>query len=99
MFVIPVGLMFYKKFTDDLSWIELHQGDYDLVALLFVIMQVLIRNIVISMKYGTTPERVMHRFETTLLNEKEIDATLLSQGWITVNPASFLKEVEESVVR
>ena len=38
MFIIPVMLLLYKKITDGQTWIELHEGDYDLVVLLFTIL-------------------------------------------------------------
>ena len=59
--IIPVCLLLHELSTSDQTFVELNQGDFDLVVLFFTFLNFLIRFLVISMKYGTMSEQLMRQ--------------------------------------
>jgi hypothetical protein len=82
LWFFPLSLVVYKKITLDVDWMELHNGDFDLVALLFVGLQVFFRAIIISMKYGTITEQHMRHTRTNPFTLAELQAGLTVLGWL-----------------
>lgn len=54
--IVPVTMVTYRLNTTEDTIDDLHEGDYDMVPFIFVGLQIFIRAIIISMKYGTVTE-------------------------------------------
>ena len=58
LFLIPLILLIHLKVSNGYTWMECHKNGLDLVAILFVFLQSIIRAVMVSMKYGTISEKV-----------------------------------------
>jgi hypothetical protein len=62
---VPVSMVVYRKNTTDETYDDMHNGDYDMVPFMFVGLQIFIRSLIISMKYGTVTAQFMRFTRTT----------------------------------
>jgi hypothetical protein len=56
LWIFPIALLVNEFATTDSSIMELNEGNFDLIALMFTAVQIMIRSLIISMKYGTISE-------------------------------------------
>lgn len=81
------------------TWRKLHIGDFDIVTLLFVGLQILIRCLVISMKYGTISENLFKHTRTNTFDGPELLSHLTSFGWTMISPKSLMYEIAQTLKR
>lgn len=80
--IVPVTMVTYRLNTTEDTIDDLHEGDYDMVPFIFVGLQIFIRAIIISMKYGTVTEQWMRRARTEVFDFKELARGLTVFGWL-----------------
>jgi hypothetical protein len=62
-------------------------------------LQLLIRSLVISMKYGTITESIMRKSKTHPYTFEELGGQLTQRGWVHASPDALLGELAETLVR
>jgi hypothetical protein len=99
LWIVPVALLINEFATTDKTLRELNDGDFDLIALMFTAVQIMIRSLVVAMKYGTLSEQNMRLTTTQQMGKRELFSSLTSTGWLKIAPNTLMSEIGETLVR
>lgn len=99
LWIVPLCIAFWRLSHDGTSLMSLHKEGFDMILLFFVLLQIIIRIFVISMKYAFFSDKTWARFKGWRQTRKYIDTELITQGWINATPDVLLKEIETCLVR
>jgi hypothetical protein len=100
MILIAVhGIWIIALIDRDFDALDVHKRGFDLVFLVVLWTQVLIRNFMISLKYGTfTEKQWSHLFVRVWTKDENYHEQILN-GWVLINPDLLLLEVGRSQKR
>lgn len=96
---MPICFLIVTKVQTGKDFYVLHTENFDIVAALFMFLQLLIRALVISMKYGTITEMVMRKHKKVPMSLVEVRGGLTQAGWVESSPDALFNEIGETLVR
>jgi len=79
--------------------IELHKEGFDLVFTFQLMVMLMIRSWMVSMKYATFSEKMSNVVHSRQLTLEEIESEMMAFAWLSPTPSLLLQEIAQSLVR